>query len=178
VRPAPSPRRVIEAGGGYGAFAYAYCSESPDTAYCIVDLAEMLALQYFFLSLAFPERHVRWCLSPESVTPRPGEILLVPLPLAWSGLQGELFFSTFALSEMPVELQRRVAERDFFRCDAALIAGQLPDEAPEKRWAPHDELIGRIVGRFEDVRIERFHIGKNYLLRAFRKKTAVDGCRD
>ncbi len=162
------PRSVIEIGGGYGAFSYLFCLESQNSAYGIVDLPEMLALQHYFLSLALPDRVVRLA-TPENFHLREGQITLVPVSLVGKcRLKADLFFSTFAFSEMPRKLQTIFEEQNFFVARTIFLTGQLSEEAPEVGWVPHSELAGCIMRHFTDIRIERFHIGKNYLLEAKR----------
>ena len=52
------PSRTIELGGGYGAFAYAYCRSKPDVSYAIIDLPEMLSIQQYFLTQALPGHQI------------------------------------------------------------------------------------------------------------------------
>jgi putative sugar O-methyltransferase len=163
------PRSVIEVGGGYGAFSYLFCHEGKNTAYGIVDLPEMLALQHYFLSLVLPDRVVRLATA-ENVRLCEGEIILVPVSLVGKcHLQADLFFSTFGFSEMPRALQIVFEKQNFFEARTIFVTGQLSDEAPELGWVPHSELAGSIMRHFAEIRIERFHIGKNYLLEAKRK---------
>jgi len=129
----------------------------------------MLALQHYFLSLALPDRVVRLAM-PENLRLCEGEITLVPVSLVGTcPLQADLVFSTFAFSEMPRALQMVFEEQNFFEARTLFLTGQLSEEAPEVGWAHHSELAGSIMQHFTDIRIERFHIGKNYLLAAKRK---------
>ncbi len=163
------PHNIIEVGGGYGAFSYLFCRESKNFTYGIVDLPEMLALQHYFLSLALPDRMVRLA-SPDNVRLCEREITLVPVSLVGNcRLQADLFFSTFAFSEMPRTLQILFKEQNFFEANTIFLTGQLSEEAPELGWVPHSELAGSIMEHFTDIKIERFHIGKNYLIEAKRK---------
>jgi putative sugar O-methyltransferase len=163
------PHSVIEVGGGYGAFSYLFCRESDNSTYGIVDLPEMLALQHYFLSLALPDRVVRLA-TPENIHLCEGEITLIPVSsVGKCRLQAELFFSTFAFSEMPRALQIVFEEQNFFEARTIFVTGQLSGEAPELGWVSHSELVGSIMEHFTDIKIERFHIGKNYLLEAKRK---------
>ncbi len=159
------PTEVIEIGGGYGALAYAYLRARPQSQYVIVDLPEMLAIQHYFLTLALPNHPVVFATSLETVRPVPGQVTLVPISLAVeSGLACDLLISTFALSEMPRELQRRIEKAAYFSARRVFIAGQLSTEFPGMDLVSHGEVIGAAAQRFPRLRIERFHIGDNYVL--------------
>ena len=49
-----------------------------------------------------------------------------------------------------------------------MVAGQLSDSGHDAEWAPHAGLVGAAMTRFTDIRVERFHMGMNYLLLARR----------
>jgi putative sugar O-methyltransferase len=169
MHPEGLPRRVAEAGGGYGALSFLYAGEEPRAAYAILDLPEMLALQHYFLRLARPERPVRLVTGPEEEPAREGETTLVPASLLgrWP-LRADLFVSTFALSEMPLETQRAFEAADWFGARTALVAGQYAEERPEVGWVPHGAVLDAFSAAFPETRVEKFHIGRNYLLEARR----------
>jgi putative sugar O-methyltransferase len=162
------PATVVEIGGGYGALASLYATQSPRASYVIVDLPEMLAIQHYFLSHAQPGRRVAFSTSPEP-TVEAGTTTLVPVSLLgeWSP-RGELLVSTFAYSEMPLSLQETVRRRNFFDASYFFLAGQLSTESPQTHWVDHGQVIGPVVQAFPKVGVERFHFGDNYLLTAER----------
>jgi putative sugar O-methyltransferase len=158
------PQRIVEIGGGYGAFALAYMKQNPSASYVVVDLPEMLAIQHYFLTLALPERRVTLAGGPDS-QPEPGQILLLPSTrLSEMSLSCDLLFSTFGFSELPRELQRRIEATGYFNASRIFLAGQFAAEFPDLNLVHHDEVVGAARKRFSHVHIERFHAGNNYLL--------------
>jgi putative sugar O-methyltransferase len=162
------PATVVEIGGGYGALASLYASQVPRGAYVIVDLPEILAIQHYFLSHALPEQRIAFAASPDPVVGA-GTITLMPVSLLseWAPA-GELLVSTFAYSEMPLQLQETIRHRNFFDAKHLFIAGQLNGEAPQAQWVDHGQVVGPIMQSFGKVCIERFHVGENYVLNAER----------
>jgi FkbM family methyltransferase len=158
------PQRVIEVGGGYGAFALAYLRQNPSASYVIVDLPEMLAIQHYFLSLAMPERRITFAAGMDA-QPEPGQILLLPARrLGEVSLSCDLLFSTFGFSELPRELQQQIESTGYFDASRIFLAGQFASEFPDLNLVHHDEVVGAARQRFTQVQIERFHTGDNYLL--------------
>ena len=159
------PPRVVEVGGGYGALAYAYAKSSPDAEYVIVDLPEMLAIQHYFLTLALPDRPIVFANEPGKVEPKPGEITLVPISrFEESELTCEQLISTFAMSEMPRELQRRIERTGYFGARRIFVTGQLSTEFPDMDLVGHGEVVGAAMHHFPRLQVERFHVGDNYLM--------------
>ncbi len=159
------PNQVVEVGGGFGAFAYVYAQCHPDASYVIVDLPEMLALQHYYLTLAMPGYRIVCATRPEDVKPAPRQILLLPTSLIDSmELKADLFFSTFGFSELPRGLQNRIEESGYFGARQIFLAGQMATEAPQVQLVDHGEVIGAAMARFDQVKVERFHHGDNYLL--------------
>jgi putative sugar O-methyltransferase len=166
--PPSLPSHVMEIGGGYGAFCYLFCRDNPHASYVIVDLPEALALQQYFLSLALPDMSVQLATAGD-ISPRPGSIILFPSPLMAKAHGGvDLLFSTFGFSELPRTMQEQIEQKDYFGAHILFLAGQLAGEAPEVSWVHHSSIVGAVMERFERVAVERFHIGKNYLLTAAR----------
>jgi len=119
------PQRVIEIGGGYGAFALAYMRQNPSACYVIVDLPEMLAIQHYFLSLAMPERRILFAAGMDA-QPEPGQILLLPSRrLGEVSLACDLLFSTFGFSELPREMQKQIESTGYFHASRIFLAGQF-----------------------------------------------------
>jgi FkbM family methyltransferase len=158
------PDRIIEVGGGYGAFACAYMKQHPAASYVIVDLPEMLAIQHYFLTLALPGRRIVFGGGIDA-RPEPGQVLLVPASrIGQTPLDCELLFSTFGFSELPRELQKRIEKTEYFGASRIFLAGQFASEFPHLNLVHHDEVIGAARQRFSKVHVEPFHAGKNYLL--------------
>jgi putative sugar O-methyltransferase len=162
------PSQIVEVGGGYGAFSYLFCLQNPSAAYAIVDLPEMLSLQSYFLSQALPDRKIQLATSA-NINLHEGETKLIPVSLVENcHFEVDLFFSTFAMSEMPRRLQSWFENRKFWNARKLFLAGQLRAEAPEAGWVPHTEIVGAVMEQYDEILIERFHLGMNYLLQAHR----------
>jgi FkbM family methyltransferase len=158
------PQRVIEVGGGYGAFALAYMRQNPTAAYVIIDLPEMLAIQHYFISLAMPERRITFAAGMDA-QPEPGQILLLPASrVDQVPLSCDLLFSTFGFSELPREFQKQIESTGYFDASWIFLAGQFASEFPDLNLVHHDEVVGAARQRFSQVQVERFHTGENYLL--------------
>ena len=100
-------------------------------------------------------------------------ILLIPVGLVGSiTLEADLFFSTFGFSEMPRELQTRIEKSNYFGARQIFLAGQLASEFPQIELVDHGKVIGAAMQRFNDLRVERFHSGDNYLLVGSRSTAA------
>lgn len=159
------PERVVEVGGGFGAFAYVYAQCNPDASYAIIDLPEMLALQHYYLTLALPGYRIVCATRPEDVKLAPRQILLLPTSLIEpAALKADLFFSTFGFSELPRPLQSQIEASDYFGAKQIFLAGQMASEIPQALLVDHTQVISAAMDRFKNVIVERFHIGDNYLL--------------
>ena len=158
------PGRVVEVGGGYGAFSRLYCLQSPEAAYAIVDLPEMLALQHYFLTASLPGRAVRLAEAPDD-SPAAGETLLVPTGLApRCPLGAELFFSTFAFAEMSRGEQEAVEGIGFWGADSLLLAGG--ESGGPEGVVPQAEATAAIRRQFPAAAVEPLHIDNCYVLTA------------
>lgn len=164
------PNEVVELGGGYGSFSWLFTQFWPVASYAIIDLPEMIALQYYFLEAA--GRKVVVPKDPSEVVLGSSEITLIPhyfLPSL--RIHTALFYSTFALTESSRSLQQEVEKLRYFGADTLFIAGQLnsqpcPEDMNPQSDSLHNLLIGEIVEQFSKVCIERWHIGRNFLLTA------------
>jgi hypothetical protein len=155
-------------GGGYGALASLYATQTPRASYVIVDLPEMLAIQHYFLSGAAPQRRVVFSANPEP-TVEAGTTTLIPASLLgeWAP-RAELMISTFAYSEMPLSLQQTIGRRNWFDARYLFLTGQLNTEAPQANWVDHGQVLAPLMQAFTKINVERFHVGENYLLAAER----------
>lgn len=170
------PSSIVELGGGFGSLARIFMVLSrPAPTYTIIDLPEMLALQYYYLSLSLGThmvvRHVK---AGEPMVP--GKVNLVPVyGVEDANPPADLFISTFALSETPAVLQRLICEnKGYFGASCLYITGQLPGERPELKWEDPGIITVSALRRFRQVRVDRFHIGENYELAASAAPFAED----
>lgn len=116
-----SLRSVVEFGGGYGNMARIIRNMSPCQTYSIVDLLLFSCIQYVYLSTVAGNELVAFHdESPE----RDAKIVLHPLLRAdmQTYLRGELFLSTWALSESTRAAYEWVLARDWFGSTSLLLA--------------------------------------------------------
>lgn len=134
------PEVTVEVGGGFGCFARLMRDALGGRTHVIVDLPELLAVQYLYLSMA---------LGPENLSTNAVEdekINLVPIgKLEDFQKSADLFVSTFALTETPLAFQRYISsERNYFGAGRIYVTGCRED-------------------RFADpVEVERLHGGARH----------------
>jgi hypothetical protein len=149
-------RTVMEFGGGYGLMCHVLEElVDPRPTYIMIDLPELLALQYVFL-----RGGSRLSVTAHTETPvrvRQGTVNLVPIQLlASSEFECDLFISTFALSETPVSLQRFIAEREFFGASCLYLTGQNTEDELWKQYSLQEMDAVRRTAKelFDSVRVE------------------------
>lgn len=156
-----NPGLILEFGSGYGNLARVFRHFVDGVSLILVDLPELLALQYLFIRETMPESVVRVHNDPK-FTVAPGEINLVPVHfLHEMNCAPDLFISTFALSEAPGIVQRIVIERHFFNAAVSYISGQLHGAAPEHGWEHHDLLHHGLRAEFAVAEMRPFHVFQN-----------------
>ena len=114
---------VIEWGGGYGCLARIVKVLNPDITYIIADLAEMSALQHFYLSVAFGSREVCVCGKWSDV--KKGKINLISSDVILfekSEVSCQTFISNWALTESAREYQEKVLATNFFDAENVMIS--------------------------------------------------------
>ena len=151
---------IVEFGGGYGCLCRVFLELLPRApTYVIVDLPEMLALQYVFVKSSSVGRSVvAHASAPVEIAP--GAVNLVPVSLAEDlRVEPDLFVSTFALTETPRRLQERVARGRFFDSAALYIVGQEVDAELWKGLALDSSSVVREAAEreFDHVQIEPYH---------------------
>jgi hypothetical protein len=167
---------IVEFGGGYGCLCRVFQELLPRRpAYVIVDLPEMLALQYVFLRASAPQyRIVPHTSAPTRI--EAGTINLVPVHLApLLSIRPDLFVSTFAISETPQRVQDDIARQGFFHAKATYLAGQ---ETDAQLWRhiglESSQALHRAVhDNFSHVRIQPFHYASAWELFASQPKTVL-----
>ena len=118
-----SASTVVEWGGGFGTMARLIQRMNPDVTYVILDLPEILALQYVYLGSTIGTDRVSLVEKRGGIVPR--AINLLPSAAVTNGafeLATEGFLSTWALNESPVEAQKFVLDREMFGAKRILIA--------------------------------------------------------
>ena len=157
-------KRVIEWGGGYGNFCKLVCSlpESVLSTYTIIDIPEISALQWIYLSSIFGEEKIKLVTEQSGV--EDGKINLVSLPnLSLVDGGYDLFVSTWALSESPTEMHDLVNQKNWFDVNSLLMAiHQCGDHIPFMTESTNIGLLAKKFGALiEDVQIIP---GKNYYI--------------
>ena len=119
---------VVEWGGGYGDMARIVRRMNSKITYVIVDLPEILALQYIYLASLEGEDSIHVIKPGDVGDVCFGKINLVPVDLVFDGrirLQGESFISTWALTESQPVLQHEVLNGGFFGAKNILIGSMI-----------------------------------------------------
>jgi hypothetical protein len=119
---------IIEWGGGYGNMARIIRRMNSSVTYTIIDLPEILALQYVYLSSIEGEDNVH--IVQPGIAPQlaPGKINLLSSQLAvgkGGGLECDSFISTWAITESPRDVQKFVREKEFFGARSLLLASLI-----------------------------------------------------
>jgi putative sugar O-methyltransferase len=170
---------IAEFGGGYGCLCRVFLELLPrPPTYIIIDLPEMLALQYVFLKASSPQ----YKIVPHTAAPlriEPGAVNLVPVHLVDSvSTRPDLFVSTFALSETPWKLQEKVARGGFFGSKSVYLVGQ---ETTTEFWQyaalDSPQALHRAVHDcFGQVRLQPYHFACAWELFASQPKSNPPVC--
>jgi hypothetical protein len=119
---------IVEWGGGYGCLARIVKNINPTCTYIIMDLPELNALQYVYLSSIFGTESISYnCNQYEIQT---GKINLISSDFIMflnKSIKVDSFISNWALTESGLDYQSYVKENNFFEADNILI-GCIDDE--------------------------------------------------
>ena len=121
---------VLEWGGGYGDMARLVRRMNPGMTYIIIDLPEMLALQYIYLASLESESSINLVNLREQLAIVPGKINLISAYTdisMLSKIKTDSFISTWALTESQRSIQQSVLEHDFFGAKYILIGSMIND---------------------------------------------------
>jgi len=154
-------KSVVEFGGGYGNLARLFRSFDERSRYTIVDLPLFSCIQYVYLSTVLGPEAVRLVTGAETPA-ADGWVELVPINLLPDlRRDGELFVSTWALSESPPAAYELVRERNWFGARGILLAYS-------EGWKPWntEEMTRGLRERFRRVETAPldFLPGSRYLL--------------
>lgn len=140
---------IVEFGGGYGNLARIFKNISPNTTYFIIDLPEVLALQYFFLQSTLPDIDIQMHAQvPNNF--KTGGIHLIPAYIAKDlSIKTDLFISTFALSEASELAQEVINEKRFFDASVCYLVGQFAGNAHP--WVNHSNIHNTIRESYNTV---------------------------
>ena len=118
---------VVEWGGGYGNFAKIWMrrfQKSDTVTYTIIDTSLFCTIQWLYLTSIFGKNTVNLLSSKDDKIIK-GKINLVPLALLdHVKIKGDLFVSTWGLSESAKEAQDYVVKQDWFGAKHLLIGFQ------------------------------------------------------
>jgi hypothetical protein len=170
----PALQTIVDFGGGYGLMAHILAQLiEPMPTLIIVDLPELLALQYIFLRASgIP---VAPHTKAGAIAVEEARVNLVPAQnVANAAFECDLFLSTFALSETPRALQRLVADRHFFGAGSLYIVGQHVEAELWEQYAfePMDAVRKAAHEQFSHVSEEPFPVVSAWELRAHGRRGA------
>lgn len=161
------PQHIVEFGGGYGNLARIFKTLIPEATIIIIDLPELIALQYLFLSVTAP--HVTTLIHNQ--TPdifEQGMIHLLPIHLIDSfTIKTDVFISTFALSEAPAIIQQKIIEAAFFQANIVYITGQLHGWIPYSSFEQHYSLFNALRTLHTHTYIQPFHYSFHNQLKSY-----------
>tara|TARA_B110000977_G_C11083698_1_gene493779 strand:- start:1396 stop:2331 length:936 start_codon:yes stop_codon:yes gene_type:complete len=121
-------KHIIEWGGGYGCLARMFKRVLPDCTYIIIDLPELSALQYVYLSSIYGSNQVNFITNEYKI--EPGKINLISSDYYMSindHIETDTFISNWALTESGKDYQDFVLKSNFFKAKNILI-GCIDDE--------------------------------------------------
>lgn len=149
-----SIKTVIEFGGGFGALARTTKLVLPDSTYFIIDLPELIALQYFYLKTSLPRSNVIvHKILPDQFEPH--AIHLIPVyALSEFNVIADVFVSTFAITETTLAAQNKVLEKKFFDASLSYIVGQLHNNPV---WEDPTLTINGMNQYYSSIQYGRFH---------------------
>jgi len=137
---------VLEFGGGYGNMARLLKKMNPELTYTIIDLPELLSLQYVYLGAIFGEEKIN-CIFNKDQNIASGKINLVPSSLVLNNdvsLMAESFISTWAVTESPKPFQDDVLRKEFFKAKNILIGSLVDSNNHLKNKICKDFSIGQV----------------------------------
>jgi hypothetical protein len=125
----------------------------------MIDIPEMLALQYVFLQ-GSSDTHRVIAHTSLPIDIKENCVNLIPVHMIEAvTLRPDLFVSTFALSEAPKSVQEIVARYHFFNSRSVYIVGQNPEAELQGAYSPESiDMIHRAAySVFDTVQLEPFH---------------------
>jgi len=149
---------IVEFGGGYGNLARIFKSILPKATIFLIDLPELLALQYFFLKATLPEttKVIIHAQAPENF--EAGAIHLIPHYIVEDiKLKTDLFISTFALSEGSEYIQKSIIQKKFFDASVCYIVGQLHGWG-ELNFVNHSNILDTLRKTYQNIDCHPYHL--------------------
>jgi hypothetical protein len=120
---------IIEFGGGYGNMARIIRKMNPTVTYTLIDLPELLALQYIYLGSLESEKELNIVNidNPDIVENKINFISSEFLVNENIKLDAESFISTWALTESPESLQKYITKLNFFDAKKLCLASHIDE---------------------------------------------------
>ncbi|BDC34784.1 hypothetical protein Noda2021_07420 [Candidatus Dependentiae bacterium Noda2021] len=148
---------IVELGSGYGNLASMFKQIKPEATIFLIDLPELLALQYFFLKATQDAPVIMHSRVPEKF--EESAIHLIPVYLLPQlTLKADLFISTFALSESSAYTQEMVVAKKFFDAQYCYISGQLHGWGNEFKFVNHAPITDAVRNCYAHVQCQPHHV--------------------
>ena len=152
----PEIKTIMDFGGGYGNLTRIFKQLLPEVTLFIVDLPELIAIQYLFLNSTLPDTKI-YVHTEKTDMFEQGAIHLIPIYLVEKlNLTTDLFVSTFALSETPLFVQNLVINKNFFNASMCYATGQLHGWG-NFNFEQHDTVFNSIRALYSYVSCQPFH---------------------
>jgi hypothetical protein len=124
-----SANTIVEWGGGYGNMARIIRRMNPNITYIIVDLPELLALQYVYLGSLEGADKINVVASDKDLI-LANKVNLVSSELLLADrfeIKCDAFISTWALTECPEYIQKYVTDKFYFSAKDVYIASRIDE---------------------------------------------------
>ena len=147
----PHADTIVEWGGGYGNMARIIRRMNPSITYIIVDLPELLSLQYVYLGSLEGADIINIITSVKDVVVA-GKINLISSELLLAGqfqLNCHAFISTWALTECPEYIQQFVSDKSFFSAKDVFIASRIDENNHLRKLACNKFPVPDLQGNHE-----------------------------
>jgi len=136
---------IVEFGGGYGNMARIIRRMNPQATYIIIDLPELLSLQYVYLGSLEGDNAIN-IINSDKLSIIAGKINLISSELLIAAnfqLKCDAFISTWALTECPEYIQQYVNKNSFFSAKNVFIASCIDQNNYLKKLVD-DRILKRI----------------------------------
>lgn len=145
---------IVEFGGGFGALARVAKQIIPNSTYFIIDLPELIALQYIYLKTSLPHTTIlAHTTLPDQFEPNAFHLIPTYL-LSEFNVNADVFVSTFAITETTLAAQNAVLEKKFFDAPLSYIVGQLHGNPV---WEDPTLTINGMNQYYTSIQYGRFH---------------------
>lgn len=147
---------IIELGGGYGNVIRIFKQITPETTILSIDLPELLAIQYLFLTTTLPDVKVFFHTTLPTEFQAGAIHLLSVFLIEDLSIHADVFISTFGISESPKKLQEIIIQKQFFKAQTCYIVGQL--NGWNAKFDHHSIIHHAIRKQYPDVECLPFYL--------------------